>query len=63
MSIWMEFGPMLERLLGRAVVSTRAAWRPGDQRVYVINVPWYLHQLPEKEHVRRARVESFLAES
>jgi CDP-paratose 2-epimerase len=38
MSVWVEFGPMLERLLGRAVASTRAAWRPGDQRVYVSDV-------------------------
>ncbi len=38
MSIWKEFGPMLERLLGRAVAATHADWRPGDQRIYVSDV-------------------------
>jgi CDP-paratose 2-epimerase len=38
MSVWQEFGPMLERLLGHAVTSTRADWRPGDQRVYVSDI-------------------------
>jgi CDP-paratose 2-epimerase len=38
MSVWREFGPMLERLLGHEVTSTRADWRPGDQRVYVSDI-------------------------
>jgi CDP-paratose 2-epimerase len=38
MSVWVEFGPLLERLLGRAVASMRADWRPGDQRVYVSDI-------------------------
>jgi CDP-paratose 2-epimerase len=38
MSVWAEFGPMLERLIGRSVTTTRADWRPGDQRVYVSDV-------------------------
>ncbi len=35
LSVWAELGPMLEKLLGRAVPVSRADWRPGDQRIYV----------------------------
>lgn len=38
MSIWAEFGPLLERLLGRAIPVTYADWRPGDQRVYISDI-------------------------
>lgn len=34
MSIWAEFGPMLERLLGKKIEVARADWRPGDQKVF-----------------------------
>ncbi len=37
-SIWREFGPLLERLLGRAIPVTYGDWRPGDQRVYVSDI-------------------------
>jgi CDP-paratose 2-epimerase len=35
MSIWAEFGPLLEELVGRAIPITYEAWRPGDQAVYI----------------------------
>ncbi|MFW6116115.1 MAG: GDP-mannose 4,6-dehydratase, partial [bacterium] len=38
MSIWAEFGPMLERVAGHPIPVTYAEWRPGDQRVYVSDV-------------------------
>ncbi|RME12423.1 MAG: SDR family NAD(P)-dependent oxidoreductase [Ardenticatenia bacterium] len=38
MSIWAEFGPLLERLLGRTIPVTYADWRPGDQRVYISDI-------------------------
>lgn len=38
MSIWTEFGPILERLLGRPVPVSHDAWRPGDQLIYVSNI-------------------------
>nr|WP_290665548.1 GDP-mannose 4,6-dehydratase [Ardenticatena sp.] len=38
MSIWAEFGPLLERLLGRSIPVTYADWRPGDQRVYISDI-------------------------
>ena len=38
MSIWTEFGPMLEKLLGKPIPVKRGDWRPGDQRVFVADV-------------------------
>jgi len=38
MSVWAEFKPLLERLMGRSVAVTYSDWRPGDQRVYVSDV-------------------------
>ncbi len=38
MSIWREFGPMLEALAGRPIPVTFAGWRPGDQPVYVSDI-------------------------
>ncbi len=37
-SIWTEFGPILERLLGRPLPVSYDDWRPGDQQVYVSNI-------------------------
>ena len=34
MAIWAEFGPILERLLGKKIEVARADWRPGDQKVF-----------------------------
>jgi CDP-paratose 2-epimerase len=34
MSVWTEFGPILERLLGKKIEVARDDWRPGDQRVF-----------------------------
>ena len=34
MAIWAEFGPILEKLLGREIEVARDDWRPGDQRVF-----------------------------
>lgn len=38
MSIWVEFGQQLERLLGRPIPVTHGDWRPGDQPVYVSDI-------------------------
>jgi len=38
MSIWAEFGPILEKLAGHPIPVTYAGWRPGDQPVYVSDV-------------------------
>jgi CDP-paratose 2-epimerase len=38
MSIWTEFGPMLEKLLGKKIPVGRGDWRPGDQKVFVADI-------------------------
>jgi CDP-paratose 2-epimerase len=38
MSIWTEFGPMLEKLLGNKIPVARGDWRPGDQKVFVADI-------------------------
>lgn len=38
MSIWCEFGPMLEKLLGRPVPVSYKEWRPGDQPIYISDI-------------------------
>jgi CDP-paratose 2-epimerase len=34
LAVWAEFGPILEKMLGKKVNVARADWRPGDQRVF-----------------------------
>jgi len=34
MAVWAEFGPILERLLGKKIDVARDDWRPGDQKVF-----------------------------
>jgi CDP-paratose 2-epimerase len=38
LSIWAEFGPLLEDLLGRAIPVSSSDWRPGDQKVYISSI-------------------------
>ncbi len=38
MSVWNQFQPILEELLGRVVPVNFANWRPGDQRIYVSDI-------------------------
>jgi CDP-paratose 2-epimerase len=37
-SIWMEFGPMLEKLAGHPIPVNCAEWRPGDQLAYISDI-------------------------
>jgi len=37
-SIWKEFGPMLEKHLGKPIPVAWADWRPGDQKVFVADI-------------------------
>lgn len=37
-SIWMEFAPILEELVGREIPVKWSGWRPGDQKIYVSDV-------------------------
>ena len=38
MSVWVEFGPILEKLLGREIPVARGNWRPGDQKVFYADI-------------------------
>ena len=37
-SVWVEFGPMLEKLLGKSIPVLSGDWRPGDQKVFVADI-------------------------
>jgi len=37
-SIWKEFGPMLEGMLGQSIPVMWDGWRPGDQRIYISDI-------------------------
>jgi CDP-paratose 2-epimerase len=38
LSVWVEFGPLLEELLGRKIPVAHADWRPGDQPCFVSDI-------------------------
>jgi CDP-paratose 2-epimerase len=38
LSIWCEFGPLLERLIGRKIGVSWEDWRPGDQLAYISDI-------------------------
>jgi CDP-paratose 2-epimerase len=38
MSVWAEFGPLLEKLLGEEIPVVRDDWRPGDQKVFYADI-------------------------
>lgn len=37
LSVWVELGPMLEQLLGHKVQVHQGDWRPGDQRICIMD--------------------------
>ncbi len=37
-SVWKDFGPMLEEAVGHEVPVSWSDWRPGDQRIYVSDI-------------------------
>lgn len=38
LSVWQEFGPLLEKELGQKIPVSRQDWRPGDQRVFIADI-------------------------
>ncbi len=38
LSVWTQFGPILEELFGRKIRVSFADWRPGDQKVYISDI-------------------------
>ncbi len=37
-SVWYEFGPMLEKILGKPIRTRGKEWRPGDQPVFISDI-------------------------
>jgi len=37
-SIWSEFGPVLEELIGHPIKTNQKKWRPGDQLIYISDI-------------------------
>lgn len=50
-SIWCEFGPLLEKLLGHSLRVDYEAWRPGDQPVYISDIRKAARELHWKPQV------------
>ncbi len=38
LSIWCEFGPLLEKVFGRKISVIHKDWRPGDQKIYISDI-------------------------
>lgn len=38
LSVWHEFGPLLEKLFKKTIRVSRQDWRPGDQKIFVADV-------------------------
>ena len=51
MSVWAEFGPLLEKLLGKEIPVARDDWRPGDQRVFYADIRKAEHELGWKPKI------------
>jgi len=51
LSIWTEFGPLLEELTGRKSPVSYADWRPGDQRVNIADTALARRELDWKPKV------------
>jgi CDP-paratose 2-epimerase len=51
LSIWAEFGPLLEEQCGRSIPIERSDWRPGDQRVFVADIRKAQEQLEWRPRV------------
>jgi CDP-paratose 2-epimerase len=45
LAIWAEFGPILEKLLGKKIEVARGDPRPGDQRVFYVDYSKAKHEL------------------
>jgi CDP-paratose 2-epimerase len=44
-SVWSEFGPALEKLVGHKLPVTYKSWRPGDQKVFIADIRKAANQL------------------
>ena len=51
-SIWREFGPALEDMIGKELPVIWADWRPGDQRIYISDISKASSELSWKPKTR-----------
>lgn len=51
LSVWREFGPLLEKLHGQPISVKRGDWRPGDQKIYVSDIRKAARLLGWKPHI------------
>ena len=51
MSVCGEFGPMLQRLLGKEIHVSWGDWRPGDQKVYISDIRYAEKKLSWKPKI------------
>jgi len=51
LSIWKEFGPLLEKGLGQEIPVSWEPWRPGDQRVFVADIHKAAHDFGWKPEI------------
>lgn len=51
LSVWSEFGPILERLFKKKIKVSFAGWRPGDQKVYISDIRLVEKQLGWKPKI------------
>lgn len=52
LSVWSEFGPILQDLFGRKIEASFSSWRAGDQKIYVSDI-----RKAEKELGWRPKIE------
>jgi CDP-paratose 2-epimerase len=52
MSVWVEFGPILEKLLEKKIPLGRGDWRPGDQKVFYADIRKAERELNWRPRVR-----------
>ncbi len=52
LAVWAEFGPMLEKLLGKHIEIAHADWRPGDQRVFYADFTKATRELEWKPNIK-----------
>jgi CDP-paratose 2-epimerase len=50
-SVWLEFFPILEKLINRKLSPAWGNWRPGDQKVYVSDIRKIARELDWNPHI------------
>jgi CDP-paratose 2-epimerase len=51
LSVWKEFGPLLEKELGQEIPVSWEPWRPGDQKVFIADIQKAAHDFGWKPEI------------